>query len=595
VIVGQAVVPALAIIGDLSPGRSLAIIPPALGLAALSFALLASLVGAGQRPLTPRVASSATLGSSAILLAVWLYMFHQRPPLALALAMGLAYLLLLYAASRANRWLRPGLPTLLLCASAFALPLGPSLWNHVERERASMHPLRPIPNGDQAAWPAERPRQVILLTADTFRGDLLGGRDGAGPLTPNLDRLAARSVLFTEAISASCWTKPAFASLMSGLEPAVHQVLTSGTPLPREITTLAERLQAAGYVTAAFQGNPQLRRTFHFDQGFSTYRTISGHWGDSVGALLLDRWISARRHDTTHLLTAAAIDWIETNQERPFFLWLHYLDPHMSYRPPPEFIPAKGLAATIGQEFSDLNGVREGRKLSADERATIATLYRAEARYVDAEIGRFLAAVEGSGLADEMLLVFTSDHGEEFWEHSGFEHGHSFHRELLHVPLLFKLPASSVRASLGSTVATSRVAATILDLTAIATPDSALLAPSLRPHWNSASSPAETPSAVVSQGALYFEDGIALTLDGMKYIQYLTSGREELFDLGSDPGEQLSVALQRPAAIDSAQQLLQEYLERSQEIRDSLGLRQTVSGQTPARLRRELEALGYVQ
>ena len=600
VVAGQAVIPALVITDGLIRNRSLAVVPLALGLAVLVSILLAALAAAALRPLRPRTALLGSVGASALLVAVWLRMFHLRPPLPLTLGLALAFLLLTLGTLRLGR--KPGrttLPALLIALCALCLPLLPALWADSPAGQARLH--RDADKRAHAAtadWPAERPKQVILLTADTFRGDLLGAKDAAGPLTPNLNRLAERSMLFTDAISASCWTKPAFASIMSGLMPAVHQVLTSATPLALEIDTLAERLRAAGYLTAGFQGNPQLRRIFNFDQGFAEYRTISGHLGDSIGATLLERYLPGPRRDTTRLLTDRASAWIQAHRDRPFFLWLHYLDPHMSYRPPPEFLPPGKLAPSIGREFSDLTGVREGRKLSPSERATIAALYHGEARYVDAEIGRLLATLDDMGLTNDMLLVFTSDHGEEFWEHGGFEHGHSFHRELLHVPLLFKLPGDQTAGdSISTPVSTSAIPATVLQLVGLAAADSTLLTPSLAGIWDQPAPAAEDAAKrpIFSQGALYFEEGAAVTFGRHKYIRHNTSGREELFDLTTDPGEQHSIAAGTPAVIDSARALLQSYAEDGRVIRERLGLRDTGVIRPPANLRRELEALGYVQ
>jgi arylsulfatase A-like enzyme len=441
------------------------------------------------------------------------------------------------------------------------------------------------------------PHAILMLTPDTLRADALRVYRPAAPPTPALSSLAQDSVVFEQAISPAPWTLAAFASIHTGLSPDVHRVLSFTSRVPNGCPTLAERLREAGYSTAAIGYNPLLTPAYNLHRGFERYAMFPRQLNRSVGAKLLSCFLPrefGQETDTTSL-TDMAIDWLQRNHHRPFFLWLHYFDPHMPYEPPAAFVPEREPPARVGARVRlDLfYKIRQGHFVpTAEEADWIRALYEAEVRLVDANIARLLKVLKDLGLYDEMLIVFTSDHGEEFWEHGGFEHGHTVYEELLHVPLFVKLPGSKSTSRISRPISTTSLAPTVLDLCGVRLDLHDFSAPSLAPLWS------ETPSAavntpIVSTGCAYYENQIALRLNNMKYIRRLLTGREELYDLTRDSHERVSLVAVRAEALAEANDCLERYDQRSRLLRERYGL-STQSKATPGEeLLRRLRSLGY--
>ena len=441
------------------------------------------------------------------------------------------------------------------------------------------------------ALSGERPRHVVLLTVDTLRADALGPRAGAISSTPNMDALSADSVVFDNGRSPAPWTKPAVVSMLTGLSPVVHEIMRGPTLVPDELVTLAEMLQGAGYRTGAVGENPFLHARYNFDQGFERYRMYPKMLGRSFGGRLV-RYLGTA-YPSTADLTDMAIEWVQTNADDPFFLWLHYFDPHPPYAPPAEYLTISG-PASIGRSFGDTSGVRAGAvNLDAEEREWVEELYMGEVRYVDDNVGRFLDYLKSSGLYDDSLIIFSSDHGEEFWEHGGFEHGHSLYDEVIKVPLMVKLPGLTASGHRQSNVSTESILPTILDLLGVEVGDAAFSATSLSWAWRPDGTDPMTP--IVSTGLRYFEDRIAVVRGPMKNIHWLVSGADELFDLDEDPGETTSLARENPELIGEAHQLIAAHKALSLRIRQLLGLPAAGEGVLDPAVLEQLRALGYIQ
>ncbi len=231
---------------------------------------------------------------------------------------------------------------------------------------------------------------------------------------------------------------------------------------------------------------------------------------------------------------------------------------------------------------------------SPAEREWIRTLYDAEVRYVDDNLGQLFDVLKNLGIYHGSLIILTSDHGEEFWEHGGFEHGHSLYDELIRVPLIVKLPQSTSKQEITSAVTTASIMPTILDLCQIEYRGDFLSFPSLVPLWESnPGSYQEAP--IVSTGLRYYENRESILFDGLKYIRFLMTNREELYDLANDPGEQNSVATALPGEVVRARKLLNEHNNRVKELRDLLGLPAEQQIELDQETIRRLKALGYIQ
>ncbi len=277
------------------------------------------------------------------------------------------------------------------------------------------------------APPAEPVYNVILISIDTLRADHLGAYGYPRPTTPRIDAFAADSVVFTEAIAQAPSTLHSHASMLSSLLPQHHRASWSArTRLPEESLTLAEVLLESGYRTIAFTGGGQMARIFGLDQGFESYREPGEqHFSGTVDV---------------------AIEWMDEKGDRPFFLFLHNYEVHHPYEPDAHYrelldIRYDGpLPENITKEL--LEEIRTGDlEIDDADLAYIVGLYDAEIRSMDDGFGRLVDYLKSAGMYDRTMILFTSDHGEEFNEHGvvGF-HSHSLYDELLRVPLIVKYP-----------------------------------------------------------------------------------------------------------------------------------------------------------
>ena len=234
-----------------------------------------------------------------------------------------------------------------------------------------------------------RPRCVVLITIDTLRADTLGAYGAIRVETPAIDRLAEGSTVFERAYAPTPWTKPSIATLLTGLSPSVHG-LTAGfhdnDPLPPTVTLLAERMREAGYETGALGFNPYCATTADFRRGFRDFFVLP-HDDRTLPTELTQ---GVRQADPTDAIAGLADRWMEQQQDRPFFLWLHFFDPHVPYRPPKEFWTASHRANPKPREVFHMTGeARPGPWYQPpdEERHQLRGLYESEVQYVDSGWG----------------------------------------------------------------------------------------------------------------------------------------------------------------------------------------------------------------
>lgn len=442
-------------------------------------------------------------------------------------------------------------------------------------------------------------KRIILITVDSLRADFVSAYNDRTPATTHIDRLADEGIVFTRVISPAPWTLPSLSSLMTGLSPEVHMTRGKNSKLPDSLHTLAEYMRDNGYVTGAIVVNPYLKLPYNLSQGFLHYDVYpKALIGNSFGSRLLKKIFARRfRQDlTTSDLTDLAIDWLKLKQRKDCFLWVHYLDPHMPYAPPDEFLPKGKAPATIGTNFNRLSSDIRGGFFTPSlfEREWIRKLYDGEVRYVDKSISRLLDTLKQLNIYDDSLIILASDHGEEIWEHGSFEHGHSLYNELLWVPLIIKLPLSSSKGRINNMVQTHSVMPTVLDICGITYDSEHLSAASLTPLWKG--NPRtfdERP--IVSSGLLYYEDREALIFNGLKYVHYLVTNREELYDLNRDPKEQFNIANVNPGIIDKAQDIIKKYHAQAKGLRDYHQIGKGTEIELDQKTMQELKSLGYVK
>ena len=461
-------------------------------------------------------------------------------------------------------------------------------------------PASGLPSAKSSTMPP-----IVLITIDTLRADSLGSYGSAKGLTPNLDALARRSVLFERVFSSSPWTLPSMASLMTGTSTLVHQTPDRSAALPLSLPTLAETLQDRGYVTLGVGRNAHLRASTGFSRGFDDYRFYPRTYlADSLGTQLLEAALpgSLDNEGTTEELADRATYLAEQFTGRAFFLWLHIFDPHIPYEPPTEFLPSDKDLDRFGPRFDGVIEVRSGRLFpDPAHREWIRSLYEAEIRYVDDEIGQFLETLEHLDLFDDSLILVTSDHGEEFWEHGGFEHGHTLINEVVQIPLIVKPPHGPspppfAGLRIEAPVSITSLRPTILEVVGAETPSSTVpSAESLVPYWSD--SPPESDPAPIAIGAMkYFGQQLSLVDMPYKYIRHLEDGREEVYDLVADPRESTNLAELEPQLTDRLAAALNRQVEEGQRIAEELGI-----GSEPSEVHldketeRELRSLGYIE
>ena len=287
---------------------------------------------------------------------------------------------------------------------------------------------------------------VVVISVDTLRAD--AARDMEA-----VRRLGRRGAYWPRAMSTSNWTLPALASLQTGRLPSEHGAgcFAGGhcQGVFDHVPFLAEELRAAGYATAAVVTNPWVTAGTGFDRGFGTF-IESGHTLKRL--LVAGAPVGPHRQDSQYVIDAA-LKWLAAAPARGFYLWVHVIDPHMPYR--------HGDDPTVLGVSSEK--VRTGLPMSADAVKAVRAAYAAEVEHVDEQILRLLDALEARGILDTGIVVFTADHGEEFWDHDGVEHGHSHHGEIVDVPLVLVAPGvePGVRpgvASLADVASTIRAA-----------------------------------------------------------------------------------------------------------------------------------------
>lgn len=270
---------------------------------------------------------------------------------------------------------------------------------------------------------------VVLITVDTLRADHVGAYGGTVP-TPAMDALAVEGARIHRAFTPVPSTGPAVVSLLTGTHPWHHGVLLNAVTLGAGLPSLPERLQSAGFETAAFVSSYVVSARFGFDRGFDLHHFEPSHGAQpNAGKYRSQHWWS-RGAKTTD----AALRWLDSRGKAPFFLWVHYIDPHDPYRPPPGFERPE-------DEPVDLSNKRLSHAVEGhDKLRTLIRYYRGSVVYTDFQIGQLVDRLRARNLLDQTLIILTADHGEGLGDHGVLGHGRNLHDELVRVPMIFRGP-----------------------------------------------------------------------------------------------------------------------------------------------------------
>jgi arylsulfatase A-like enzyme len=453
------------------------------------------------------------------------------------------------------------------------------------------------PSSPHAAAPAgippglESAPNVILIGVDTLRADRLSSYGYTASKTPAIDSLAADGVRFAEMTAQASWTKPSFATILTGLYPSSHTAVGKSDRLPQAVTTLAEAMAAGGYHTGGIVDNVSISPAFGFEQGFADYVYLSPDYlfGAEESASQLGLYQGLRRvwaratggrvyvrsfYQEAGVVNREAISWLEANKGTRFFLFLHYMDPHDPYFEHP---------------YNGRGYARAGNQNPDPALApTFSRLYDGEVSYLDQHLGELFTWLKTQGLYDDSLVVLTSDHGEEFQEHGGWWHGQTLYQEQIAVPLIVKYPGGARAGTVVDELARSLdVAPTILDAAGLPAPETM----QGRSLWSAT----EPPEFVYSEEDLEGNVVRAVRTPAYKLIRANADNPrglppEEIFHLAADPGEQqpLAASVGQDIPVDRLRGLLRDTLGRALEAAVA-----RAQGDVDAAVQQKLHDLGY--
>jgi arylsulfatase A-like enzyme len=377
------------------------------------------------------------------------------------------------------------------------------------------------------------PKRTIMICIDTLRADKVGAYGAGSILTPNLDNFAQDSVRYANCETACPWTFPSCAATATGLYPGLIGADSVTEMLREEETTIAEVFFDAGYRTASIVNNTYVSANVGMFQGYE----YMSHVPQNPAGGQVD----------------LALEWIDRYFNEDIFLYIHLFDPHVPYAPPEPFLSTyrKGYGQ-FETEFDMPNEVRAGEVILTDgEKEQLRGLYDGEVGYSDAELGRFFNELKSLGIYEETAIIIFADHGEEFWEHGAFEHGHAVYEEVTHVPLMMKLPGippgvTETRMSLID------VMPTCLAWAGLPVPDRVVGLDMFAEHDD------------LDTRLMFIEDCIhaterrACVQGDWKQIVYFGESREpELYNLASDPEELSNMFLTR---MDLGESLVRQLL-----------------------------------
>lgn len=424
---------------------------------------------------------------------------------------------------------------------------------------------------------------VILVSFDALQAAHVGSLGYSRNVTPTIDAMAKEGFSFTQDISVASWTVPASMTWFTGVYPSEHgltnkfsvfnppnNVLSNLKKLSPDLVTLAEVLKENGYVTGGFTGNAGVGGFFGYGQGFDRYFFEKGKFG-SMGVSI-----------------PKAMEWLQENKGNKFFMFLHGYDCHgqsipeggFDYRFVDKGYDKKFTGSAKEQEDLREEGLEKRSVTLRDEDVKFwRAIYDEKIQRTDAMFKGFLAELKKMGLMDKTIFVLTSDHGTEFHEHKRFDHGFSLYDELIHVPLVIKLPKVKAGKVITDQVSSIDIMPTILDLLDVKLSDKikkqlhgASLVPALK------GKPVAKDVYSETDYRQYTYKRSVITKDGWKFIYTLENKSRELYNLKKDPKELKNlIELEPKRAYELEQQLFAHF----KSIGHDLNAKQWIPGLNP--------------
>jgi len=439
-------------------------------------------------------------------------------------------------------------------------------------------------------------KNIVLITIDALRASDVGCI-GGGNLTPNIDKLAHKSVLFKEAISNGPGTPQSFPSIFASVYPLMNQKIF----LSKRYVTLAQVLRDNGFVTMGFHSNPLLSKFFGWDKGFDIFidlsdssssatrmfkkltqkEGLSGFMLKPVKKILSKRTVrkilkriysvksdSPLPYSRGEDVNRTVIEWLKKKQKSRFFLWVHYMDPHEPYLPPDPWLDSicsQEEALEINLRFCTKNFSRDPELIKKAK-----MLYDAEVKYVDHCVGDLIKAYDKSGMLEDTVIILTADHGESFFEHG--ERGHPYYilyEEVLRVPLI--IYGIGEKKEVIEPVQLLDISPTILSILRIKKPNS-FKGKDLR---------FAPETEIISESAEFDLDSYKYNLKKMvisyrtskwKLIFHLQDDKCELYNLLKDPREQRNILKENKDIYTELKQKVYNHMKFLEKIRSIRGL-----------------------
>jgi arylsulfatase A-like enzyme len=466
---------------------------------------------------------------------------------------------------------------------------------------------------------------VVLLLADAMRSDHLGCYGYARNTSPNIDRLAAEGVLFENAYSKAPKTKESTATLVTSLSPSVLGMGRINDSLPESALLLMEEMRKGGYRTAVLSANPLVSPLFGFDRGvdFFYYKTpvitrMTG-LGKAAGRIIRQvpntGWVlrflkavagilphsvgrAGYAGESSDVMHDALLPWIDEDAGTPFFAYVHYMETHTPYVPRAPY-DTMFTPADVAKPLHEFPKYRTGflpfytaPPLPASDLQGLIGQYDGAIADLDNEIGVLMRELRSRGLANRTLVVVTADHGDEFYDHQAWGHGHSLHEELIRVPLIFYLPGSLAGGTRSQAVVSLiDLMPTLLGAAGLPVADSEELeGKNLWPAIEAGRDPeGETDLFVECLSGSNYAAALRTGNEKLIFVSYDAREAMTLFDLVSDPHEQHDLSEEQPERTNA---LASELIARRQALiaQRKQGGRRTLDETTEESLR----ALGYI-
>jgi arylsulfatase len=402
---------------------------------------------------------------------------------------------------------------------------------------------------------------VILITADSLRVGGVRWDKANGQSLSSLRQFASQGIAFPQAIAQGPYTTASIPSLLTGKYPSRLKPIASDKiagVLMEGAFTLAELLHQAGYHTAAFHSNPLLSRIFGYNQGFDDFYDdlfLQSLKLSRRAMLLLNRLQRILRRQPylpAEGLNWKALAWLKKARE-PFFLWLHYMEPHGPYQSRNGFQYLNKLKA----EQLWRKAVKHPEAMTLPEVEELKRGYREEVAHLDRQLGILLEELQQMGPMESSLIIFTSDHGDAFGEHGLFSHPHQLYEELIRVPLIFRIPGLKPK-TVEKPVPLVSLVPTILDFAGVKT-DESFDGCSLRPLLESDDESC-LPEYIISEAEFTPYYIGAIRTDEWKFILNERAGTKELYHLVEDQEEQRNVIHEYPQVAEELEAKLRAHL-----------------------------------